>query len=265
MPHLALPDGDRLHYDVHGSGPPLLLVSGLGGIADFWATHIAPLTERFTVITHDHRGTGRSSLPHFDYSVEQMAGDVLALMDGLGIDRADLVGHSTGGAIGQVIAIDRPERLNRLVISASWPGHDAYFDMLFDMRAKVLKTLGPEDYLRTSALFMKTPGWLAANPQDMQPPPAEMRALMMADPDCTLRRIAAIRAFDRRADLHRITTPTLVTGAENDMVTPVHLSHELARLIPGAGLDIVADAGHFYPQTHRDQFLAQLDRFLAAG
>ncbi len=265
MPHIDLPDGDRLHYDVDGSGPPLLLVSGLGGIADFWAPHVGTLARRFTVVTHDHRGTGRSSLPHFDYSVEQMAGDVLALMDGLGIARADLVGHSTGGAIGQVIAIERPERLNRLVISASWPGFDAYFDMLFDMRSKVLRTLGAEDYLRQSALFMKTPDWLSSHPEEAQAPAPDFVRLMVPDPECTLRRIAAIRAFDRRSDLHRIATPTLVGGAEFDMITPVHLSRELASLIPGAELDIVPGAGHFYPLTHGQAFLDQIDRFLATG
>ena len=106
--------------EVVGSGPPLLLVPGLGGRAEFWDPVVPPLAARFTVILHDHRGTGRSSIERIDYSIAQMTGDVIALLDHLGFDRAHLIGHSTGGAIGQTLAIDFPQRLDRLVLSATW-------------------------------------------------------------------------------------------------------------------------------------------------
>lgn len=264
MAYLELPDGDELYYETAGSGPPLLLVTGLGGLAAFWAPHVEALGHHFTVITHDHRGCGRSAKPRFTYSVEQMAGDVLALMDGLGIERANLVGHSTGGAIGQVIALEHPHRLDRLVISASWPGPDPYFDLLFDVRARTLETFGPAEYLRHAALIMKTPDWLARHPAETALPDEATVRMMVADVECTLRRIAAIRAFDRRAQLHRIAVPTLITAAERDMVTPIHLSRELAALIPSARLDIVPEAGHFYPLTHPDAFQSGVLSFLGA-
>ena len=109
MPHLTLSDGESLYYEEHGAGKPLLLVSGLGGVASFWKPHVAILSEHYRVILHDHRGTGASSKSLIDYSVTQMTDDLLQLMDHLEIARADFVGHSTGGAIGQTMALDFPE------------------------------------------------------------------------------------------------------------------------------------------------------------
>jgi len=74
---LKLADGEELYYEVHGQGPPLVLVSGLNGVGAFWSPHLAALGERFTVVLHDHRGTGRSSPSRLEYSIRQMADDLL--------------------------------------------------------------------------------------------------------------------------------------------------------------------------------------------
>ncbi len=105
MSLFTLPDGDRLYYEVHGAGPPLLLVSGLSGLGSFWSVHVPVLARRYTVVVHDHRGIGRSSPSRVVASIDQMADDVRALADHLGIDRAHLIGHSAGGAIGQTLAV----------------------------------------------------------------------------------------------------------------------------------------------------------------
>src|SRR5207302_7856476 len=77
-----------LYYEERGEGPPLLLVPGLSGLGSFWASQVEAFSRDFRVVVHDHRGTGRSSHSRIEYSVEQMAADVLALMDRLGIARA---------------------------------------------------------------------------------------------------------------------------------------------------------------------------------
>src|ERR1700759_1241965 len=103
MPTMPITDGS-LHYEVEGDGPPLMLVPGLGGNGSFWAPQVAAWSKHFRTIVHDHRGTGKSSKDRITYSVAQMARDVLDLADGLGIERFHFAGHSTGGAIGQVLA-----------------------------------------------------------------------------------------------------------------------------------------------------------------
>src|SRR5258708_34889134 len=118
-PHLQLRDGAELDNESHGSGPPLFLAPGLGGDGRFWGDNVAALAKEFTVVVHDHRGTARSTLSKIVYSVEQMADDALQLIDGLGYKRVHWCGHSTGGAMGQVLAIGHPDRIDRLVPSSS--------------------------------------------------------------------------------------------------------------------------------------------------
>ena len=124
MPFAPIPGG-KLYFETSGSGPPLLLVSGLNGTARFWSLQVPRLAERFTVVVHDHRGVDRSSRDAIVYSIEQMAGDTLALMDYLDIDSAAMVGQSTGGAIGQHLAATQPQRISRLVLSSTWTHADA--------------------------------------------------------------------------------------------------------------------------------------------
>ncbi len=261
MPLLKLADGEGLYYEVHGAGPPLALVSGLNGVGAFWSPHLAELGTRFTVVLHDHRGTGRSGPSRSGYSVEQMADDLVQLLDHLEIEKAHLVGHSTGGAIGQTLAIDRPERVRRLVLSATWTAADAYFQRLFGLRAEVLRALGPEAYLRASLLFMRPSAWI----RDHEAALAAEEATMLAGfppPEIMLARIEAILRFDRRAELGRIAAPTLVIGAEDDAVTPAYFSEELGRLIPGAETAILAGGGHFFPVTAAEEFRRLLLDFL---
>ncbi len=260
MPFLTLSDGERLYYQVHGGGPPLWLVAGLEGHSSFWRDHVPVLDERFKLVVHEHRGAGRSSHSRIDYSVEQMAGDLLQLIDSLGIERAHLVGHSTGGAIGQTLAIDQPGRIDRLVLSASWTAADAYFRRLFRVRADQLDH-GPAAYLRASTLFMKPSWWIREHIAEIA---AEEAASLEHFPPVEIMRdrIAAILLFDRRADLARVTAPTLVIGAQDDVVTPPYYSEELGRLVPAAETVILPQGGHFFPQLFPQEYQRIVIEFL---
>src|SRR5262249_47218038 len=144
------------------------------------------------------RGCGRSSRSRIAYSVDQMAADALRLMDGLKIEAAHLVGHSTGGAIGQTIAQDRPERIRRLGLSARWAGPDAYFPRCLETRQALRRSLGIAGYWRASVLVQRPPAWISANEAIL----LEEEAKVLADPpDVPIleSRIDAILRFDRRA------------------------------------------------------------------
>src|SRR3989442_3611126 len=160
MPTVSIGDAE-IYYEEAGQGEPLMLVPGLSGQGSFWSQQVEAFKRDFRVIVHDHRGAGRSTHSAIKYSVEQMADDTLRLMSALGIERAHLVGHSTGGAIGQVIALDQPGRLRSLVLSATWAGPDPYFRRPFESRKQTLLDSGVEAYLRASALFQATPKWVS--------------------------------------------------------------------------------------------------------
>jgi aminoacrylate hydrolase len=261
MPHLKLRDDAELYYETHGSGPPLFLVPGLGGDGRFWGDNVAALAQEFTVVVHDHRGTGRSTLSKIVYSVEQMADDALQLIEGLGYEQVHWCGHSTGGAMGQVLAIEHPERIDRLVLSSTWARTDAFFRRLFEVRSLMLKELGPAAYLKASALALNMPSWVRDHDGDLSA--AEARANeTIPVPEIVLSRIAAIVAHDRRDQLQRVRAPTLAICARDDAVTPLYFTEELVRLIPDARAYVLPDGGHFYPNVHGGEFRRVVTAFL---
>src|SRR5262245_40213109 len=125
MPKISL-DGADFYYEMHGNGTPVVLVPGLGGIGSYWRPQVEALSTHFRVVLDDHRGVGRSTPVSGAQCVAQMAADVRRLLDALGIARAHLVGHSLGGAVAQVLAIESPERLSSLVLCASWSKADPF-------------------------------------------------------------------------------------------------------------------------------------------
>lgn len=236
-------DWGRLHYEEVGAGDPVLLISGLNGLAAPWHAVANALTPRFRVVTHDHRGLGASSAWDGECSVDQIAGDVIGLMDRLGLARAHLVGHSLGGAVAQTIAADHPGRVARLVIYASWPGYDPYFDRVMTARREVLTVLGAEHFLRTGPIGIYPPRWIRDNHAALQAGLPALLANFVGTPTM-LRRIDACLAHERRSSLSRIIAPTLVFGLDDDASTPPHCSEELAALIPRAGLRLLPYGGH---------------------
>jgi len=246
-----------------GDGPTLLLVPGLSGIGGFWVHQIADFARHFRVITYDHRGTGRSSRPRRGYSIDQMAEDLLRLMDALKIDATILVGHSMGGAIGQTIAQDQPERIGRLVLSATWAGKDSYFRRIFDFRKELLRIGGMPSYRRLSVLMQYPPAWIDAHAAWLDAEEA-MAVAEPADLEILQARIDAILSFDRRMRLGEIRAATLVVVARDDLITPPYLSEELAAGIPYAKLAMLPRGGHFAPITEPAEYNRILRQFLNA-
>lgn len=242
MPAAPLDWGD-LHYQEAGAGPPLLLVSGLNGLAQPWQAVVPALARRFRVITHDHRGLGGSSRWDGAFSVDQIARDVLGLMDHLGLERAHVVGHSLGGAVAQALAADHPARVDRLVLYASWAGPDAYFARVMTMRRQMLLGLGVEEFLRTGPIGIYPPRWIVQHDATLA---AGLPAAIAAFPgtETMVARMEACLRHDRRNSLGRIAAPTLVLGVADDMSTPLECSEELAGAIPGAALRVLPYGGH---------------------
>jgi aminoacrylate hydrolase len=260
MPKADLGDLE-IYYEVHGDGPPVLLVPGLGGVGAYWLPNIPAFAAKHRVIIHDHRGTGQSSRSKIEYSVDQMTDDLVRLMDHLKIDRAHLVGHSTGGAIAQTLAVTRPERLASLVIYASWTKADPFFKRSFEARRTLLTTAGDAAYVRSTPVFLYPAWWINANAALLE---EREKVAIPGFPGAEIvaSRIDAIVAFDRTADLPRIKAPTLVICARDDFITPAYFSEELARRIPSAELQLLDRGGHCASETVSEAFNAAVLGFL---
>lgn len=245
-------DNCRLYYEEAGSGEPILFVAGLGGVSSYWKPQIEAFAPHFHVIVYDQRGSGQSD--HLEVeSVEQMAADTLAVLDAVGQQSVHYVGHSTGGAIGQALAIDHPDRLRSLVINSSTTRSDAYRRKVFAVRQALLEHVGPDFYAKQTSLLLYPSWWINENAERLEAD--ERRAAAgLAPPAVQISRLDAILSFDRLADYHRIRVPTLVLCAKDDILTPAYFSEELSREIPGAQLVLLETGGHACSITMGDAF-----------
>ena len=254
-------NGITQYYDIQGDGPPLLLVAGMGGTANYWAEQVAYFSKSRTVISYDQRGTGRSSHEPVA-SIEQLRDDLLALLDELGIDSVDYLGHSTGGNIAQIIAIENLERLRKLVIYASTSHGDAYRSKVWRVRRSILEIQGPELYGDMTSLMLYPPDWISVNSELLEKQQASQVAMLAPVPVMTSR-IEAVQAFDRRAQLAGISVPTLVVCACDDHQTPAYFSAALADAIPGADYRLLDYGGHACSRTVPDIFNEIVEDFFA--
>lgn len=245
-------DGASLYWEKHGQGPALILGAGLGGVGNYWAPNLARLTAHFTVYLFDQRGTGRSSREPV-HSIEQMSADLIAVMEDAGLARAMYLGHSTGGAIGVATALDHPDRIASMMIYASTTCGDAYRRKVLGLRSKLFSGLGIEAYAQYSSLLLYPPYWINAHEEELTETEAATPD-QLGNSDVQASRFEAILNFDRRAELTRISIPTLVLCADDDILTPRYFSEEYVRLIPGAQGHWVARGGHALSRTEPDIF-----------
>ncbi len=256
---VKLTDGAELSVHVDGSGPDLMLVTGLGGTASYWDPVVAPLAKTFRLIRFDQRGINASTRGVAATTIEQLGLDGFAVLDSVGSKRATLLGHSTGGVILQSMALHDESRIAGLVLSGSWAKPNRYMAELFGSRAEILK-VAPREYSAMVGFLAYTADWLNANWSSFDAMVAAA-PFTAAQQVIVAERIRSILAFDRSEDVHRITVPTLVQGAEDDLIVPAFLNRELAGLMPHAKLQMFPTGGHMYPITRTDAFVTALTDF----
>lgn len=261
MPIAQIADAD-IHYEIVGDGEPVLLVAGLGGAASYWNANLDAFTAKHQVILHDHRGTGKSTKSEMEYSVELMADDLLQLMDRIGLKKAHLVGHSTGGAIGIVLGAIAPERIASLTLYATWAELDNQMAQCLLLRQRILNAMGAEEYHRTTPLFMYGPYYTKVNKERIE---AEIQAAIANSPPASImsERVSGIMRFDGLQYLDRINCPTMVYVASDDILTPPYSSELIASKIKGAELVKIPRGGHAFSRAEPDEFNETVLGFIA--
>lgn len=248
-------------YAVHGEGPPLVLVHGLGLNRRMWQWRWEGLSRRFTVVSYDLLGHGESGDPPIPCRLGHFSAQLLELLDGLGIDRCVLVGFSLGGMIVRDFTIASPERVSALAILNSAHARTAAQREAVMARVRQAEKAGPAATVEAALERWFTDGFRARRPEvldlvrkwvtanDPKVYPAIYRA--MAEGDIELAdSIGAIRC------------PTLVlTGGEDHGSSP-EMATRMAALIPGARVEIVPGLRHMGLVENPDAFIGTLLEFL---
>lgn len=231
----------QVHAVVTGrpDGPAVVLSNSLGSTHRMWDSQVAALEERFRVVRYDTRGHGDSPVPPGPYSIDELADDVIALLDRFDIERAHLVGLSLGGMTMMRVAARNPERVDRLALlctAAYLPPAQGWTD-----RAALVRADGTSAVAAAVVQRWFTPGYLAANTEARQ----QFEAMVAATPaEGYAACCEAIAAMDQRSDLSSIIAPTLAIAGADDPATPPDLLRDIVDAVPNGRLLVVPDSAH---------------------
>jgi poly(3-hydroxyoctanoate) depolymerase len=253
---------DRIHVRVHGEGEPVLLINGLGANIAMWSS-LEELLSGFEVISYDATGTGHSSTPWAPYTIAQAAKVACGVLDATGHDQADVLGYSLGGAVAQSLAVQRPERIRRLVLAGTSCGIGAFPASLRAM----LALLTPIRYYSDTAHKLAT-AMMTVAPAERDSSLLERTARERRTATPTMRgyslQVAAFSTFSSLPWLHRITAPTLVMTGTDDTLLPAANSVLLAAHLPNARLARYERWGHYLLHDARSGAGAAVADFFGA-
>jgi 3-oxoadipate enol-lactonase len=252
----------ELAYDVTGpDGAPFVVLSNsLGSTPAMWDAQTPALAERLRVVRYDHRGHGRSPVPPGPYDIDDLGADVLAMLDRLGAERVHWCGLSMGGMVGMWLAINAPERIDRVVLCCTSARLGP--PSMWAERAAAVRAGGLEAVADAGIGRWLTPEFIEREPDAT----ARVRAMLVSTPaegyaDCC----GVIERMDLLDRLGAIRAPTLVIAADRDPSTPPEHGERIGAAIPGARFELVAGAQHLATVEQPEAMTALIAGHLIGG
>jgi pimeloyl-ACP methyl ester carboxylesterase len=253
--------GVRIAWERRGAGEPLLLIHGLGYARWGWEPVVDGLAQSNEVVLFDNRGIGESDAPAGPYSVRLMAEDAVAVLDAAGLDRAHVLGTSLGGMVALQVALDWPERVDRLVLACTTPGgsNAAPMPMRTVQLMQEAPTLPLDVALRRFVENALGPDHDATLVERIM----EHRRATAQPPAAWAAQAAAGAMFDAWDRVGEIRAPTLVLTGDEDAVVDPRNSQVLAERIPDARLEVFPGTGHLFFWDEPERFVRLVRDFLA--
>jgi len=259
---LAVSNGTLLDYEITGSGPPLVLIRGLSRSRRFWLGLDERLAERFTVLTLDNRGVGKSSKPPGLWKVADMADDTAAVIRDAGFERAHVFGMSLGGMIAQELALRHPSLVDHLALGCTTPGTpEGRKPPLRAVLSLALAIVGP---LRLSngvvAKLTLSAAHRAAHPETEQ---AWFDLVLDEGISkwAVIKQILAVLKHRTGPRLGSIAAPTLVLTGDADELIDSRNSEYLTTHIPSARQVVLSGAGHDFPAEQPEETAQAIEAF----
>ncbi|TYB49236.1 alpha/beta fold hydrolase [Actinomadura chibensis] len=247
----------RISYRTEGSGPPVVLVHGVGPGSLMWDGILDRLTGRNTVHLPDLSGSDSASDDGAPLTVETLAGQVAAVIEDAGTGPADVVGFSLGAPTAAAVAALRPDLVRRLVVAAGWAhADDVYIQQLMALWLSIADS--PEGFGRLGTVT----SFARPHLNEIGNEAAEQSHGFMQPNDRRLRQLDLVRRVDVRSLLSRIEAPTLAIGCTRDLTIPVENHRELSKLIAGSEYAEL-DTGHVAMFERPDEFVKLVQDFLA--
>jgi 3-oxoadipate enol-lactonase len=262
MPIVVTDDAVRLTYRTHGpaSAPALVFVHSLGTDLHMWEPQVPALASAFRLVRYDARGHGASDVPAGPYSLDRLGCDLLAVLDGLAIERAHVCGLSLGGLTAQWLAVHHPDRLERVVLASTAARIGTRESWTTRIRAVEEGGMQAVAELAMSRFFSAP--FRARRPDVVK---AFRLTLTSMRPGGYVAACAAVRDADLTEVVSGIRTPALMIAGALDESTPPSDAEALHAAIAGSSLTVLPDAAHLANVEQPDAFNAALLRLLTGG
>lgn len=250
MPKVKVNDVE-IYYEVHGNGRAMVFLSETACDGEVWKIYqVEEFSRDHRVIIHDYRGTGQSSKPSIDYTTTMFAEDVVALMDHLDAEDAIVVGHSMGGRVAQLLALDHPHKVHKLVLAST----GAHYPLTKGLPLKICKEMiewGYEKYERDHTILVGWTDEYVKNNPDKIDNYLKVRMHNLCPVEFYLRHLLARQSHDTSQRLEHIRQPTLILVGEGDRNMTSEINHRtsseiLAQGIPNSRLVVLPDERHSY-------------------
>lgn len=238
----------QLHYELRGAGEPVLLIMGLAATAEYWGeSFLAHLAQRFSLITYDHRGIGRSARAADDFTVGELAEDAFGLLHALEIPAAHVVGFSLGGMVAQELAARHPDSVRRLVLAGTAAGSRTSPALSAETLGRLQEAMVSADPVRAVQAGLEANVSARSAAQDeVRAAWVEMVSRARMPLRTVERQLKAAQAHDATDLLGSIASPTLVVHGPEDRLVDCTHADELAAALPEAKLVLISGAGHMF-------------------
>jgi 3-oxoadipate enol-lactonase len=240
-------------------GPVVVLASSLGTSLAMWADLASDLAADHRVLRYDHRGHDGSAAPAGPYTMAELAGDVIELLDGLGESSASFIGESLGGCVGHWLGANAPARIDRLVLACTSPSFGA--PQGWHERAAAVRAGGTEAVVDVVLARWFRPEFARARPDVI----AEFREMFVSvDAEGYAGCCEALAGWEFDAELPRIAAPTLVVAGDVDPAAPFEVVTAMAEAVPHSRL-VVMEAAHLAPIEQAEAFTREVRAHLDEG
>jgi 3-oxoadipate enol-lactonase len=254
--------GIRVAYYLQGQGEPLVLIRGYGNAASMWYSQVPTLSRAFQVITLDNRDTGNSDRVADPYTISDLAGDTISLIDSLNLGPVNLLGLSMGGMIALEAALAKPDLVKTLILAGTTCHADQGLTADPEVLAlfATLPELSDEENVRRSL-----PAFFSARTlRDRAFLDDYVRRSLAQRPPLTtfLHHSQAMQGFDCCARIRRLRVPTLIQHGGADRLLPVENALLLKEMIPGARLAVYEGLGHLFLMEDPEPYNADVQLFI---
>jgi 3-oxoadipate enol-lactonase len=253
-----------LNYEQQGTGELLLLIPYLSADNACYAFQVAEYAKHFTCISVDLRGTGESDKPEEAYSTEQLADDLAAFVQALGIDRLHIAGLSLGAATGMWMAAKYPQKIKSLSLHSAWPKTDLFLKTVVEGWQLMSQSLGSVSEMVIRGIFpwCFTPDLYSEKPEYIQSLADFVRSRPSQTQSAFLEQSNAVIGHDVEAQLVRISAPTQITFGRHDLLTSTRFADRMTSNIQRSELVVFERCSHAPIYESVDEFNQKTLAFL---